>query len=537
MRKVDKPTFLLILDGWGYRKNPEGNAVSLANTPNWDNLLKSFPWTLLHCKGNWVGLSEGQMGNSEVGHLNIGAGRKIIQPLTKIDEMIKTKEFFSHQELSQFLARVREGGRLLHILGLLSDGGVHSHINHLYALLDACALKEVKKVAVHAFLDGRDTSPNAGIFFIENLLKKLADYPHLAELASVSGRYYAMDRDGRWERTEKAYRAIVQGKAEHIICNPLLHLRKSYEWGETDEFVVPFVVAGGEVDGARKGEPLMMHPDDAVIFFNFREDRARQLSYALTSEEFPHFPRPVRIQNFFSFSRYADDLKNPILISDEVIKETVTEVLSTLGLRVFKCAETEKYAHVTYFFNGGREEAFPGEERVLVPSPKVATYDLKPEMSAFEVTEESVKAIKSGKYALCVVNLANGDMVGHTGNLSAGIKAAEAVDKCIGRFLDATNEGKDAFLVITADHGNFEEMVNRDGTISTQHSLNPVPFVLVGADRQLQESLPNNPQEFPDDDKAESIAGEQALRDIIPTVLNLMHIPASKLMDGRKLIK
>ncbi len=531
-----KPVVLLILDGWGYRKSQEGNAIALAKTPNWDFVIQEFPWTLLHCQGEWVGLSPGQMGNSEVGHLNIGAGRKVLQPLTMIDTMIENEEFFRHTGLLNILRNAKGAGGRVHIMGLVSDGGVHSHIRHLFALLDTCEQNQIENVCVHAFLDGRDTSPRAGIGFIEDLLKKLASYRPRAELASVSGRYFAMDRDKRWERTEKAYRAIALGMAEKTISNPLHHLQKSYEFGETDEFVVPFVVAEGEVDGARKGDPLSMHPEDAVIFFNFREDRARQLTYALTKQDFLHFSRPIKIEHFFSFSKYSEELDFPTLLTCNELPDTVTEVLSKLNLPVFKCAETEKYAHVTYFFNGGREAPFELEERVLVPSPKVATYDIKPEMSAYEVTAEAVKAIKEGRHALYVINLANGDMVGHTGNLSAGIKAAEAVDLCLGRFLEVTNEGKDAFLLITSDHGNFEEMLAEDQkTASTQHSLNPVPFILVGPDTNLRFDLRNEEGYLPDDAGAEALAENQSLRDIIPTALKLMEIEPPEVMNGSPL--
>ncbi len=527
MSRVDKPAVLLILDGWGYRKNTEGNAIALAKTPNWDALIREYPWTLLHCKGEWVGLSPGQMGNSEVGHLNIGAGRRVLQPLTKIDEMIRTGKFYQHRSLTAFLKLAAERGGTLHLIGLTSDGGVHSHINHLFALLNACANAKVGSVAVHAFLDGRDTSPTAGIGFIKKLLKELADYPFRAELATVSGRYYAMDRDKRWERTEKAYRVITEAKSDIRTDESIAHLRKSYEGGVTDEFVHPFVSSASYAG---------MLSDDAVLFFNFREDRARQLSWALTRSDFPHFPRPLVIKHFFSFSKYAEDFTNPTLLSDDVLSDTVTELLTSRGLSVFKCAETEKYAHVTYFFNGGREEPFPGEERVLIPSPKVPTYDLKPEMSAFEVAEASVKAIMSGRFALCVINLANGDMVGHTGVLPAGIRAAEAVDECLGEILKATNFGRDAYLFVTADHGNFEQMINEDGTVSTQHSLNPVPLVLVGSDKVFSLPLPKEVNRLPDDADANQVPENQSLRDIIPTILKLMGIPLSTQMDGSSLL-
>ena len=534
-----KPGVLLILDGWGYRRSRNGNAVALAHTPTWDYLMRAFPWTLLHSHGEWVGLSDEQMGNSEVGHLNIGAGRKVLQPLARIHRMIEEGSFFTHPALSSFLHETEAAGSRLHLMGLLSDGGVHSHIGHLMALIDAAEKMGVRQLAVHAMLDGRDTSPTAGRGFIGQLLPRLASYSGTAELASVSGRYYPMDRDQRWERTERGYRAIVQGQADEVSRDPLASLMQRYERGETDEFVQPFVVAGSSVAGARGAEPLAMQPQDRVLFFNFREDRARQLSWAFLRQDFKQFARPfiLPVENFFSFSRYSDELDNRTLLTTEELSETVAEYLASQGLGVFKCAETEKYAHVTYFFNGGREEPFPGEERALIPSPKVATYDLKPEMSVFQVAEKSVQAIKSGKYFFVVINFANGDMVGHTGILEAAVEASEAVDKALAQILSATGEGKDAFLIVTADHGNCEEMLRSDGTVLTQHSLNPVPLVLIGGEgRTLGRAAPD-PNHPPSDDDAEAFAGEQALRDIVPTFLDLWGMGKPSVMDGASLLK
>ncbi len=533
-----KPVVLLILDGWGYRKKSQGNAIALARTPTWDYVIRRYPWTLLHCKGEWVGLSDGQMGNSEVGHLNIGAGRKVLQPLARIDSMIASGEFYTHKELARFLSSTAEAPRNLHIIGLVSDGGVHSHINHAFAVLDACAKYQVKSIVFHAILDGRDTSPYAGRGFIEELLGKLASYPYTAELGTIMGRYFAMDRDNRWDRTELAYRAIVEAKTALYTRNPVAHLDTCYKDGETDEFIKPVVIAKGEIEGARKGKPEGMHADDAVLFFNFREDRARQLSYALLKRDFSHFPRPFTIKHFFSFSRYSDELTNPTLLESKPLRGTITELLTGQGYKVFKCAETEKYAHVTYFFNGGREEAFDREERTLIPSPKVATYDLKPEMSVFEVAEVAVSAIKSGTFLLHVINFANGDMVGHTGNLSAAIRAAEAVDSAMKKILVAVQEGENAHLLITADHGNFEQMIGDDGkTELTQHSLNPVPFVLISPDANLKKPIKADANaSLPDDTEAQSSAGHQSLRDIAPTILTLLKMDIPEHMDGESLL-
>lgn len=533
-----KTGVLLILDGWGYRSDPGANAVALAHTPTWDYLTRAFPWTLLHCKGESVGLSDDQMGNSEVGHLNIGSGRRVLQPLARIDRMIADGSFFTHPALAGFLKETAAANSTLHLVGLLSDGGVHSHFSHLRALVEAAASFEVPRLAVHAVLDGRDTSPTAGRGFVAQLLHLLAQYPGSAELATVSGRYYAMDRDERWERTERAYRAIVNGQADEVSTDPEATLAARYAKRQTDEFVEPFVMAGSAVSGAHAVEPVRMQPDERVLFFNFREDRARQLSWALLQKDFRHFARPyvLPIENFFSFSRYSHNLPNRVLLTEQELPGTITEYLTAQQLKVFKCAETEKYAHVTYFFNGGREEPFPGEERMLVPSPKVATYDLKPEMSVFQVGDKAVRAIKSGEYFFVVINFANGDMVGHTGILEAAIAAAEAVDKALALVLSAVGEGRDAYLIVTADHGNCEQMRSADGAVLTQHSLNPVPLVLIGGEGRTLRRAVSDPEHPPADDEAEVFAGEQALRDIAPTFLDLWQMPAPAEMDGSSLL-
>jgi len=440
--------------------------------------------------------------------------------------MVARGEFLRHPEIARLMKACAETGSVLHLIGLASDGGVHSHISHLFALIDAAAQFNVKRVAVHAILDGRDTSPYSGKGFLYGILRKLRDYPHEGRLATVSGRYYAMDRDKRWERIEPAYRAIVQGQGP-TTGEPIEYLGKLHERRETDEFVKPFCVlpAGGD------GKPLLMQPEDSVLFFNFREDRARELSRALYLKDFTAFTRPFTVKHFLTFSRYSEEFDNPVVLEEPELRNTITEYLSNQGLCVCKVAETEKYAHVTYFFNGGREEPFPAERRVLVPSPKVATYDLKPEMNAIGVTNVAVDMINSGTCFLTVVNLANGDMVGHTGNLEAAVKAAEAMDRSLGRILDATDNGQKAYLVVTADHGNCERMRDSAGNTYTAHTLNPVPLVAVGTVRHLKHSY----KEEPEDVFADTYG--QSLRDIVPTLLDLWSLEQPADMDGRSLLE
>ncbi len=520
-----KPGVLLILDGWGYRFDPTANATRLAHTPNYDRLLRENQWTLLDCMGVAVGLSPGQMGNSEVGHLNIGAGRRVVQPLAHLDQMVSRGEFLRHPVLVKAMQGVVEADTRLHLIGLLSDGGVHSHISHLFALIDTAAKLGIRKLAVHAILDGRDTSPYAGKGFLHGLLRKLADYPHEARLATVSGRYYTMDRDKRWERVEPAYRAIVQGQGS-TTSDPIDFLGVLHARGETDEFVKPYCVVeeSGEL-------PLQIQANDTVIFFNFREDRARELSSALYLDNFAAFERPFIIKRFISFSRYSDEFNNPVVLEENALGNSITEYLSERGHCVCKVAETEKYAHVTYFLNGGREEPFKDERRVLIPSPKVSTYDLKPEMSVMGVTNAAVDMINSGRCFLTVINFANGDMVGHTGNLEAAAKAVEAVDKSLGRILEAVDYGKKAYLIVTADHGNCERMRDSAGNTYTAHSLNPVPLAVVGTLRKLRFAYSEEPEDVFADTHG------QALRDIVPTLLDLWSMEHPPEMDGRSLLE
>jgi len=521
---MPKPAVLLILDGWGYRSDPAGNAIKLARTPHWDRLLRDHPWTLMDCMGVAAGLAPGQMGNSEVGHLNLGAGRRVIQPLARIDRMVARDEFKEHPALSKVLKETAEAGTVLHLIGLLSDGGVHSHISHLFALLEAAARHGVKEVAVHAVLDGRDTGPYSSKSFLHGLLRHLADYPGEARIATVCGRYYAMDRDRRWERIEPAYRAIVEAGAP-VVPDVMEKVTELHDSGETDEFIRPFCVApkGG-------GEPRPMSPDDTVIFYNFREDRARELSRALYLPDFDNFTRPFTIKRFFSFSRYHEDFDNPVLLEEKPLENTITEYLSAKGLTVGKVAETEKYAHVTYFFNGGREEPFEHERRILIPSPKVATYDLKPEMSVLRVTSAAIDLITSDQCFFTVVNFANGDMVGHTGDLEAAVKACEAVDASLGRILEAVDGGASAFLVVTADHGNVEKMRDSAGNKYTAHTISPVPVAVVGTMRQLRNPYTEQPEDVFADTHG------QALRDIVPTILDLWSMEQPGIMDGRSLL-
>jgi 2,3-bisphosphoglycerate-independent phosphoglycerate mutase len=508
-----KKALLLILDGWGYSERLDGNAIRLASPPFYNSALEKFPWTLLSASGEDVGLSDHQMGNSEVGHLNIGAGRLVEQDLVRIDKMIRTGAFFTHAALNAFIDDIAKRGGDLHVMGLLSPGGVHSHQSHLYALLKLIATKPVKNVFIHCFLDGRDTPPRSAGEFIAALEAQLADKPSM-RIASVGGRYYGMDRDKRWEREEKAYRCLTDGVGREA-ASPQDALAKAYAAGEDDEFVIPTVVV--QPDGKPTG---VIKDGDGVIFFNFRADRARQITHALTDESFTAFPRPKRLDiTFFSFSQYEDDLHNPALLDEVNLKQTVTELLSTDGLKVFKIAETEKYAHVTYFFNGGAEVPFPLEERLLVPSPKVATYDLKPQMSVYEVTSNLIKKMEAGQHALYVANFANGDMVGHTGVITAAVEAVKHVDNCLAK-LWQTAKRLDMAMIVTSDHGNCDEMLDENGRVLTQHSLNPVPLIVMTNDH-LGVLSPNH----------------FALRDVVPTVLDVMQVDPSPPMNGRSLIK
>jgi len=503
---------LIVMDGYGLGEDNEYNAIKKAYTPNLDRYFKVYPNTTLRCSGLAVGLPEGQMGNSEVGHMNIGAGRVVYQELTRITKEIEEGNFFKNPALKGAMDNVKLNNSKLHIMGLVSDGGVHSHIGHLYALLKMAKDNGIDRVYVHAFLDGRDTPPQSAAGYIELLEQKLKEIG-VGEIATVSGRYYAMDRDKRWERVKKAYDAIVLGIGR-VSDDPVMAVKTSYDEGNNDEFVIPTVIK-------RNGEiTATIEKNDSVIFFNFRADRARQLSHALTDEEFDGFEREKGFFNTYcvTMTQYDDTLKNVhIAFPPEVYINTLGEYASKLGLNQLRIAETEKYAHVTFFFSGGVEEPYSGEDRVLIPSPKVATYDLKPEMSAFEVTDEVLRRIDSGMYNLIVLNYANCDMVGHTGVFDAAVKAAEAVDRCVGMVVDKVLS-KGGKVVITADHGNAEKMWDEETNAPhTAHTSNPVPLIIIG------------------EDNIELKSGGK-LCDIAPTILDMLGKPIPEEMTGKDLI-
>jgi len=516
MAKRPKPLVLTVLDGWGYSAQTKGNAIALARKPNYDELLKKFPNTLIHTSGPFVGLPEGQMGNSEVGHLNMGAGRIVQMDITRIDAMIASGEFFRQPLLLEAMERGR--AHQLHLLGLVSDGGVHSHINHLYALLRMARENYVERVFVHCFMDGRDTPPESGLGFLQQLEKQMREY-RVGRIASVSGRYYAMDRDNRWERVEKAYRAVVHGQAEASFADPLAAMRASYEKGVTDEFTIPV-----PIEAIAPGHPpvprAVIRDDDAVIFFNFRADRARQMTRAIAELGFHEFADPDRPKNLYYVGMTQYEKTWPWLRyvqGPEKLEQILAQVFGELNYKNLRVAETEKYAHVTYFFNGGIEKPFPGEERILVPSPKVATYDLKPEMAAAGIADTVIKAVEKGDFDAIIMNFANADMVGHSGKLEAAIKAVEAVDEALGRIYKSMSARGGAWI-ITADHGNAETMIDPvTGGPHTYHTTNPVPFILATED---------------------GIAGLKAkgsLRDVAPTMLGVLGVQEPIEMTGRDL--
>ncbi len=508
-----KPLLLMILDGWGYSPVLEGNAIAQAKKPNFDRLLQDYPHTLIQASGEAVGLPAGQMGNSEVGHLNIGAGRVVYQEFTRISKAIRTGEFAQNPVLNHAMDQVKEGSGALHLMGLLSDGGVHSHLEHLFALLEMAKKIGVKKVFIHAFLDGRDVLPQSAKEYMTRLDSKITELG-LGKVATVMGRYYIMDRDHRWERVEKGYRALVEGKGLKAP-NPFAAIEKSYDVRVTDEFIEPTVIIDAE------GEPVGTIQDgDSVIFFNFRSDRARQISHAIMDEEFTDFERTKRLKiNYVCMTEYDVTIQAPVAFPPQNLENTLGEVLSQHHEKQLRIAETEKYAHVTFFFNGGVEDPCPGEERCLIPSPKVATYDSRPEMSAPEITEELIKRINSETYDIIILNFANSDMVGHTGEFSASIKAIEAVDDCIGKIVPEVLKYGGAVL-ITADHGNAEAKIDPEsGQPLTAHTTNPVPFMLI--DDQLKER---------------KLREDGALRDVAPTILELLEIPQPTEMTGKSLI-
>jgi 2,3-bisphosphoglycerate-independent phosphoglycerate mutase len=471
-----RPVVLVILDGWGINPSRENNAIALANTPNIDRLWEQYPHTALDASEHAVGLPYGQMGNSEVGHQNMGAGFIVYQELTRLDKAIEDGTFFENPELVGACDHVLQRGSTLHLLGLLGPGGVHSHWAHLFALLQLAKRKGVQNVVYHAFTDGRDTPPNSGIGFMQTVLENMGEIG-IGTVGSVSGRYYAMDRDNRWDRVQKAYDALVHGQGKRF-SDPLEVFRASYAEGVTDEFIVPAIVA------PEGQEPLTIGDGDAVIYFNFRGDRGREMTRAITDPDFDKFERGKRLEDLFfvTMTRYAEGLNVHVAYQAMEVRVPLARVLSDRGLRQFHIAETEKYAHVTFFFNGRREEPYPGEDRELVPSPRVPTYDMQPEMSAYGITEELTKAITSGKYDFVVANFANGDMVGHSGKLDATIKACEVVDSCVGKVVE-TVLGVGGVMMVTADHGNADLMVDPEtGEPHTYHTKNPVPFILVAPD-------------------------------------------------------
>ena len=504
-----KLTMLMILDGFGINEKEEANAIKLANTPNIDKLMKTCPTTKLYTSGLNVGLPDGQMGNSEVGHTNIGAGRIVYQELTRITKSIEDGDFFNNSELVDAIENCKKYNSKLHILGLVSDGGVHSHIRHLYAILELAKRKDFENVFVHCFMDGRDTMPTSGEGYLMNLEEKMKE-KGVGKIATISGRFYSMDRDKRWNRIQKSYDAIVNGegiKATSVISA----IESSYQKEVFDEFVEPTVIC-------QNNEPIAkIEENDSVVFFNFRPDRARELTRAIVDKDFNEFETKKMNLNYVCFTQYDETIPNvKIAFKPEVLKNTFGEYISNKGLTQLRIAETEKYAHVTFFFNGGEEKQYIGEDRILVPSPKVETYDLKPEMSAIEVTDKVIEAINSKKYDCIILNYANPDMVGHTGNLSATIKAIETIDKCVEKVVQ-TVKNNNGVLLITADHGNAEQMLDyKTGEPYTAHTVNPVPLILVGMD--------------------DAKLSEGKLADLAPTMLQLMGLEKPEEMTGKSII-
>ena len=507
-----KPTVLMILDGFGLNEKHEANAVYEAKTPNIDRLMKEYPFVKGYASGLAVGLPDGQMGNSEVGHMNMGAGRIVYQELTRITKEIEDGTFFENPALKDAMKKVKENNSALHMWGLLSDGGVHSHITHLYGLLEMAKREGLDKVYVHCFLDGRDTAPTSGITYVKALEEKMAELG-IGKIASLSGRYYAMDRDNRWDRVQKAYDVLTKGEGEQAE-SAVDAMQASYDKDVTDEFVVPTAIV-------ENGKPVATVSDkDSVIFFNFRPDRAREITRAFCADTFDGFDRGARKDaTYVCFTEYDATIPNTEIAFKKVeLHNTFGEYLAAHGKTQARIAETEKYAHVTFFFNGGVEEPNPGEDRILVKSPKVATYDLKPEMSAYEVCDKLCEAIRGGKYDVIIVNFANPDMVGHTGIEAAAIKAVEAVDECVGRAVEALKE-MDGVMFLCADHGNAEQLKDyTTGAPFTAHTTNPVPFILINADPSY------------------GLREGGCLADIVPTLLELMGMEQPKEMTGKSLL-
>ncbi|MGI6596468.1 MAG: 2,3-bisphosphoglycerate-independent phosphoglycerate mutase [bacterium] len=504
------PVVLIVMDGWGCAPESSGNAIAQARIPNLTWYWRRFPHTLLGAAGEDVGLPAGQMGNSEVGHLNLGAGRIVYQDYSRINRAISQGDFFTNSVLLEALAQAQ--GQSLHLMGLVSDGGVHSHMNHVYALLELAAQHDLQRVFVHAFLDGRDVPPTSAGTYLAALEEKMAEL-NLGHIATISGRYWAMDRDRRWERTALAYKALVLGEGK-TAPSAAQAIKQAYEQGETDEFVRPTVLVQDN------GDPVARVKDgDMIIFFNFRPDRARQLTRTFVDEDFSEFsrgPQPPAV-HFVCFTQYDETIKAPVAFAPQRLTNTLGEYLSRQGLTQLRIAETEKYAHVTIFFSGGEEQPFPGEQRRLIPSPKVATYDLKPEMSAYEVTAAVIEELRQGKFHLVILNYANVDMVGHTGKIAATIQAVETVDRCVGQVVEEVLRQRGVAL-ITADHGNGEEMLDEGNRPHTAHSCNQVPFIVVADDTDAWEVRPGR------------------LADVAPTILDLLDLPTPAEMTGESLL-
>jgi len=511
--KKPKPVLLLILDGWGYREENNHNAIALAHKPYWDHLIQTCPHALLTASGLAVGLPEGQMGNSEVGHLTIGAGRVIYQDLTRINKAIEDGDFFKNEVFLQASKKAKDSGKLVHIIGLLSPGGIHSHEKHIGALLRFLSREGVKDCAIHAFLDGRDTPPKSAQAYLTALENECQQYG-LGKIASLIGRYYAMDRDQRWERTQVAYDCLISGKAEYVAASAQEGLQAAYARGETDEFVKPTSIH------AIQQSPLKIESGDIVFFMNFRADRARQLSHAFLDPTFLHFERILHPQlgAFVSLTFYATDLATQVAFPQQSLTNGLGEYLAKQGLTQLRTAETEKYPHVTYFFNGGVETKNPQETRLLIPSPKVATYDLMPQMSALELTQNLLEAIKDRKYDVIICNFANPDMVGHTGNFVATKKAITCIDQCLDKII-TTVQKQGGEAIITADHGNAECMYDeKTKQAHTAHTTEPVPFIYVGRPAKISKTH----------------AG--TLADIAPTLLSLLDLPQPEEMTGKNLL-
>ncbi|MUT64938.1 2,3-bisphosphoglycerate-independent phosphoglycerate mutase [Paenibacillus sp. NEAU-GSW1] len=507
-----KPVALIILDGFGLRDDVTGNAVAQAKKPNYDRYWSTYPHTTLTASGEAVGLPEGQMGNSEVGHLNIGAGRIVYQDLTRISKSIRDGEFFDNETLIGAVRHAKANNKKLHLYGLLSDGGVHSHIAHLFALLELAKKEELNEVFIHAFLDGRDVAPDSAKGYLEQLQAKIEEVG-VGQIATVQGRYYAMDRDKRWERTEKSYRAMVYGDGP-TYTDPIKAVVESYEKSVYDEFVMPTVIVGED------GKPVgLVESEDAVVFFNFRPDRAIQLGQVFTNEDFRGFDRGEHVPknlHFVCLTLFSETVGGFVAYSPKNLDNTLGEVLVQNGKKQLRIAETEKYPHVTFFFSGGRDVELEGETRILIPSPKVATYDLQPEMSAYEVAEAAVKEIEAERQDAIILNFANPDMVGHSGMLEPTIKAVEATDECLGKVVEAVL-AKGGVAIITADHGNADMVFDENGRPHTAHTTNPVPCIVTSAGVELRE--------------------DGILADLAPTVLDLLQLAKPKEMTGSSLIQ